>query len=132
MPRLRRAPSLAAAAALALAVALGGLATGDAPAQIAAIDEAGWQGVLGVRADVSTAQRYIVLLRGPSLATRVRAEGGAATETQMRRWTTTARAAQEHFLRRVIASGAAITGVRFLMSSGNIATGNFALYGVKS
>ena len=107
MPRLRRA--LAAAAAVVLAVALGGLATGDAPAQIAAIDEAGWQGVLGVRADVSTAQRYIVLLRGPSLATRVRAEGGAATEAQMRRWTAAARAAQEQFLRRVIASGAAIT-----------------------
>ncbi len=107
MPRLRRA--LAAAAAVALAVGLGGLATGDAPAQIAAIDEAGWQGVLGVRADVSTAQRYIVLLRGPSLATRVRAEGGAATEAQMRRWTAAARAAQEQFLRRVIASGAAIT-----------------------
>jgi minor extracellular serine protease Vpr len=109
MPRSRRASALAVAAATLLAVALGGLVTGDAPAQIAAIDEAGWQGVLGVRADVSTAQRYIVVLRGPSLATRVRAEGGAATETQMRKWTSAARAAQEQFLRRVAASGATIT-----------------------
>src|SRR5262245_63649233 len=92
MPRSRKA--LAASAAAALALVLGGLATGDAPAQIANIDEAGWQGVLGVRADVSTAQRYIVVLRGPSLATHVRAEGGAATEIQMRKWTAAARAAQ--------------------------------------
>ena len=42
----------------------------------AKLDEAGWQGVLGVRAPVSTAQRYIVLLRPPSLAQRVRVSGG--------------------------------------------------------
>ena len=40
------------------------------------VDEAGWQGVLGVRAAVSTAQRYVVLLEPPSLAERVRAAGG--------------------------------------------------------
>ncbi len=101
-------PSRRTRALAALAVALAGLAAGAAPAQIPSIDEAGWQGVLGVRADVSTAQRYIVILRGPSLATRVQANGGAATELEMRRWTGTARAAQEQFLRRVIASGAQI------------------------
>ncbi len=94
---------------MVLAAVLGGLAVGDAPAQISSIDEAGWQGVLGVRADVSTAQRYIVVLRGPSLAMRVEAEGGAATETQMRGWVASARAAQEQFLRRIAASGAAIS-----------------------
>ncbi len=103
MPPSRRTRALAA-----LAVALAGLATGAAPAQIAAIDEAGWQGVLGVRADVSTAQRYVVILRGASVAARVGAQGGAATEAQMRRWTAAAMAAQEQFLRRVSASGAQI------------------------
>ena len=103
MPRLRRTRVLAA-----LAVGLAGLATGAAPAQIAAIDEAGWQGVLGVRADVSTAQRFVVVLRGASLASRVRAQGGAATEVQMRRWTSAAKSAQEQFLRRVSATGAQI------------------------
>nr|MBA2741900.1 S8 family serine peptidase [Actinomycetota bacterium] len=104
MPRSRSA--LAAAVGLVLTVSV--LGTGAAPAQIPAIDEAGWQGVLGVRADVSTAQRYVVLLRGPSLASRVRAAGGAATEVQMRRWTAAAKGAQEQFLRRVSASGAQI------------------------
>lgn len=107
MPRSRRAVAVALAVA-ALGIAAGGLGTGAAPAQIASIDEAGWQGVLGVRADVSTAQRYIVVLRGASLASHVRAEGGAATEAQMRRWTAAAKGAQEQFLRRVAASGALV------------------------
>jgi minor extracellular serine protease Vpr len=107
MPRSPRS-GVRAALVAALAASLAALGAGAAPAQIASIDEAGWQGVLGVRADVSTAQRYVVILRGASLAARVRAEGGAASEAQMRRFTATARAAQEQFLRRVAASGAQI------------------------
>jgi subtilisin family serine protease len=107
MPRSPRALACAAVAGT-LAVAAGALGTGAAPAQIAALDEAGWQGVLGVRADVSTAQRYVVVLRRASIAARVRAEGGTATEAQMRRWTAAAKAAQEQFLRRVAASGAQV------------------------
>jgi minor extracellular serine protease Vpr len=97
----------AGAALLGVVLALGG-ATSGASAQTGTIDEAGWQGVLGVRAAVSTAQRYIVILRGASLAARVRAEGGAATEVQMRRWTAAAIGAQEQFLRRMAASGAQV------------------------
>ncbi len=73
------------------------------------IDEAGWQGVLGVRAAVSTAQRYVVLLKPPSLAARVRAAGGEATEkAQMAAWTAAAVAQQEQFLARLAAVGARI------------------------
>ena len=72
------------------------------------VDEAGWQGVLGVRAAVSTAQRYVVLLRPPSLAARVRAAGGRASEREMRAWSTAAVAQQEQFLARLSAAGARI------------------------
>jgi len=66
------------------------------------IDEAGWQGVLGVRASVSTAQRYVVLLEPPSLADRVSAAGGHASETEMRAWTAAVVGQQELFLARLM------------------------------
>jgi minor extracellular serine protease Vpr len=95
-----------AAAAVALAVgAVGGRAQ-QQPAQ--SVDEAGWQGVLGVRASVSTAQRYVVLLRPPSLAARVRAAGGRVSEREMRAWSASAVAQQEQFLARLAAVGARI------------------------
>ncbi|MGH3066134.1 MAG: S8 family serine peptidase [Gaiellaceae bacterium] len=72
------------------------------------IDEAGWQGVLGVRAAVSTAQRYVVLLEPPSLADRVSAAGGHASETEMRAWTAAVVGQQELFLARLSAAGARI------------------------
>jgi subtilisin family serine protease len=107
MPRLHKA-LVAAAWAGAVALLLGGGAAPAADQPLASIDEAGWQGILGVRAPVSTAQRQIVVLRAPSLASRTRAEGGSATEAQMRRWTATATGAQEQFVRRVSASGAQV------------------------
>ena len=64
--------------------------------------------MLGVRGVVSTAQRYVVLLDHPSLAARVRDEGGRATEAQMRVWTGTALRVQEQFLARMAAAGARI------------------------
>jgi subtilisin family serine protease len=72
------------------------------------VDEAGWQGVLGVRAPVSTAQRYIVLLRPPSVAARVRANGGRVSEQEVRAWWASAVAQQEQFLARLAATGARI------------------------
>jgi minor extracellular serine protease Vpr len=95
---------LVAAAALAV-----GAAGGHAQEQRAqSVDEAGWQGVLGVRDAVSTAQRYVVLLRPPSLAARVRAAGGRVSETEMREWSASAVAQQEQFLARLSAVGARI------------------------
>jgi subtilisin family serine protease len=94
-------------AAVAFVLAVGGAPAADGP--LASVDEAGWQGVLGVRPTVSVAQRHIVLLRGPSLAARVRAEGGSATEAQMRQWTAAAQGGQQQFLRRIAASGALVS-----------------------
>src|ERR1043165_2894607 len=107
--RTRGSPSVVAlvAAALAVTVVLGapGARAQEDPT---AIDEADWEGVLGVRAPVSTAQRYVVLLSAPSLAERVRTNGGEATEKEMVAWTTSAVAQQEQFLARLAAVGARI------------------------
>ena len=72
------------------------------------VDEAGWQGVLGVRSAISTAQRFVVLLDQPSLAGRLLAEGGTATEVEMRALTARAIRVQEQFLSRMGASGARV------------------------
>jgi subtilisin family serine protease len=98
--------SLAAAALAALVLGASGGSAQEQPAQ--SIDEAGWQGVLGIRAAVSTAQRYVVLLRPPSLAARVRAAGGRASEMEMRAWSAAAVAQQEQFLARLSAAGARV------------------------
>jgi subtilisin family serine protease len=93
--------------AVALLVGVVG-ARAQQPSPLSAIDEAGWQGVLGVRSTVSTAQRYVVVLRAPSLATRVLANGGHATESEMRAWTGAAITLQEQFLSRMASRGARI------------------------
>jgi subtilisin family serine protease len=108
MPRSRNAARGVAAAALC-ALLLGGAGARSAPPVVTSVDEAGWQGVLGVRTPVSTAQRYIVLLRATSLAGRVLAAGGTASEADMRRWTRAAESAQNQFLARMNASGGRIT-----------------------
>lgn len=88
------------------AVAFGATGARAQEPSAAAIDEAGWQGVLGTRPAISTAQRFVVLLRSPSLATRVRAAGGLATEQEMRGWTDAVVREQEQFLARMAAVGA--------------------------
>jgi len=107
MPRPRSTPLLAAAIVAAVAL-LGGAGARAQEAPVTSVDEAGWQGVLGVRAPISTAQRYVVLLDEPSLAARVRAAGGTATEAQMRGWSAAALGLQEQFLARMAAAGARI------------------------
>ena len=92
-----------------LALALGAVgARAQTPAPLGSLDEAGWQGVLGVRSAVSTAERYVVLLRAPSLAVRVEASGGHASEAEMRAWTGEAITLQEQFLARMASRGARI------------------------
>ena len=109
MPRSRNHALLVALLAAVLLGAARARAQETPPASTASpLDEAGWQGVLGVRGVVSTAQRYVVLLDQPSLAARVRDEGGRATEAQMRVWTGTALRVQEQFLSRMSAAGARI------------------------
>ncbi|HLF68690.1 MAG TPA: S8 family serine peptidase [Gaiellaceae bacterium] len=107
--RTRPVPSRFLAAAVGAGALLLGAVGAGAQQPLAPIDEAGWQGVLGVRAPVSAAQRYVVLLKLPSLATRVRAAGGRASDAQMRGWSASAVNLQEQFLARLTASGARIT-----------------------
>ncbi len=106
MPPFPKSLPVVGAAVLALALGVAGGSAQVRPVQ--SVDEAGWQGVLGVRAPVSTAQRYVVLLRPPSLAARVRVAGGRATEKEMRGWSASAVAQQEQFLARLAAVGARI------------------------
>jgi subtilisin family serine protease len=101
-----RSGAVLAAAATAAALALGASGANAQEPSAAAIDEAGWQGVLGTRQTVSTAQRFVVLLDSPSLAGRVRAAGGLATEEEMRGWSDAIVREQEQFLARMAASGA--------------------------
>jgi len=106
--RLSRSATLVAGAAAATTLLLASSGAHAQQAPSTPVDEAGWQGVLGVRAAVSTAQRYIVLLNPPSLAARVRAAGGEATEKEMTAWTSAAVAQQEQFLARLSAVGARV------------------------
>ncbi len=106
MPPFGKSLPLVGAVVVALVLGVAGGSAQEPPVQ--SVDEAGWQGVLGVRAPVSTAQRYVVLLRPPSLAARVRVAGGRATEKEMRAWSASAVAQQEQFLARLAAVGARI------------------------
>jgi len=111
MPTRRSRRALAGAGAATAAAFLVGVvgARAQQPAVSATtIDEAGWQGVLGARSAVSTAQRYVVVLRAPSLAARVEANGGKASEGEMRAWTGAAITLQEQFLARMASRGARI------------------------
>ena len=106
MPPFGKSLPLVGAVVVALVLGVAGGSAQEPPVQ--SVDEAGWQGVLGVRAPVSTAQRYVVLLRPPSLAARVRVAGGRATEKEMRAWSASAVEQQEQFLARLAAVGARI------------------------
>ena len=105
--RTRRSRNVVALG-VAVALLLGAIGARAQEEPSTTIDEAGWQGVLGVRAPVSTAQRYVVLLKPPSLAARVKANGGEATEKEMTEWSAAAVAQQEQFLARLSAVGARI------------------------
>lgn len=97
--------ALGVAFVASLALAVAGARAQEEPSAVA-IDEAGWQGVLGTRPSISTALRFVVLLRSPSLAARVEEAGGLATEAQMRGWTDAIVRQQEQFLARMAAAGA--------------------------
>jgi minor extracellular serine protease Vpr len=85
-------------------VAAGGAAgAADAP-----VGAEGWQGLLGSRPLPQLGGRWVVVLRAPSLADRVRRAGGAATELQMRSWTATARTAQRRAIAGLWSRGAPV------------------------
>ena len=65
-----------------------------------------WRGLVGgPRPEIPVGQRMIVVLRTPSLAARVAAVGGRATEAEHRRWYTMALAAQRQLIARLSIAG---------------------------
>src|SRR6188472_3506157 len=112
--RTRRSASsrhllLLAAVAVALAAALA--VVGRSPATSAAVPGApvSWQGLVGSaeRPTVVVGQRMLVVLKTASLADRVEAAGGHATDGEERRWTRAALAQQ-----RLLFSRMEVQGVR--------------------
>jgi hypothetical protein len=92
--------------ALGAVLLSGGAAGADTPA--AATGAAGWQGLLGERPAPQLGGRWVVVLEKRSLADRVRAAGGAATEEQERAWTKAARKAQADVIARLAFRGAPV------------------------
>jgi subtilisin family serine protease len=92
---------VAAVAAVVLFVA----ATGEDTSE-SAVEQASWSGLVGgPRPEVPVGQRTIVVLRTPSLADRVAAAGGRATEADHNRWHAAALAAQQQLIARLGAAG---------------------------
>ncbi|HEU6445114.1 MAG TPA: S8 family serine peptidase [Gaiellaceae bacterium] len=89
-----------AAAAISVAAATGG------HSQAGRDDPVSWRGLVGgPRPEVPVGQRMIVVLRTPSLARRVAAAGGRASEADQRRWHTAAQAAQRQLIARLSIAG---------------------------
>jgi len=104
--RTRPRSALALAAlGVCLAVALGAAA---GAAEDDSGGAAGWQGLLGSRPLPQLGGRWIVVLRAPSLADRVRRAGGRATEREMHAWTAAAADAQRRAIARLAFHGAPI------------------------
>src|SRR5262245_5217031 len=94
--------ALVATLALVLAVTRGAGGATNAPA-------ISWSGLVGgPRADVAVGQRFLVVLDFPSLAGKVAAAGGVATDRPERRWTTDALLAQNLFVSRMAVQGAQV------------------------
>ena len=113
LPRLRSRRRSARGAVAALGVALLAVAAlllvaGASGADQPEASAAGWESLLGDRPSAQLGGRWIVVLAKPSLATRVAAAGGVATEEQERAWTAAARAAQREVLARLAFQGAPI------------------------
>jgi subtilisin family serine protease len=103
----RRLAQLALLGIVALAVTVVSVAAateGDARRPVA--QRVSWSGVVGgPRPEVPVGQRVIVVLRTPSLADRVAAAGGLATEAEERRWEDAAQASQQQLIAQLGAAG---------------------------
>jgi Subtilase family len=94
--------------ALAALAAVCALAVGGAAGAAESPGAEGWQGLLGSRPLPQLGGRWIVVLRAPSLAERVRRAGGRATELQMRSWTAAAERAQRRAIAGLWSRGAPV------------------------
>jgi subtilisin family serine protease len=111
--RLRRrdAPQLGLLGAVALAATLVSVAAGAGRSghDSLSVAASAWRGLVGTpREQVAVGQRVIVVLNSPSLADRVAAAGGRATEAQERRWTAAALAADNLLITRLAQQGVQI------------------------
>ncbi|MEX2210416.1 MAG: S8 family serine peptidase [Gaiellaceae bacterium] len=98
--------ALFALGAVVLTVTMGALVGAHAAEEVEA--EA-WAGLVGGEPAVADiGPRMIVVLSAPSLADRVRAAGGRASDRQHRSWTRAAASAQKLFIARMIVQGARI------------------------
>lgn len=96
--------AVTAVTAIAL-VAAGGRGASD----VRAGPDVTWQGLVGsARTRVTTGQRQIVVLKSPSLADRVTAAGGRASEPDERRWTAEAITSQRLLISRLAVQGVLI------------------------
>lgn len=85
---------------VSVAAATGGDARQTVPQRVS------WSGVVGgPRPEVPVGQRMIVVLRTPSLADRVAAAGGLASEADERRWEDAAQASQQQLIAQLGAAG---------------------------
>jgi subtilisin family serine protease len=106
--RRREAPQLSLLGALALAATLLSIAAraGSAGHEQEDLAASAWRGLVGSpREQVAVGQRVIVVLKSPSLADRIAAAGGQATEAQQRRWTAAALAADNLLITRLAQDG---------------------------
>jgi len=109
--RRREAPELGVLGALALAGTLLSVAAGAGGAghDETRVSASAWRGLVGTpRQQVAVGQRVIVVLNSPSLADRVAAAGGAATESQQRQWTAAALAADSQLITRLAQEGVSV------------------------
>jgi len=108
-PRASEALKLAPVAVVAVAAAallVAGFATGGAPQGSPAAQASSWRGLVGgPRPSVTVGQRMLVVLKAPSLAARVAANGGFATQRHEHEWTRTAVATQKQLLSELGAHG---------------------------
>src|SRR5437879_6540817 len=109
--RTRRRPGQAGVLALLALVATLVLvaAGGEGAGQTAPGSLASWVGLAGGdRPRVAVGQRTLVVLRRPSLAARVAAAGGRATDRQEREWTESVLAGQNLLISRLGLQGVRI------------------------
>jgi subtilisin family serine protease len=81
-----------------------------APAKMAGVPASAWYGLVGAPpVPAAVGQRVIVLLKAPSLAERVAAAGGHASEAQERRWTAAIVAGQRQLIADLATSGVRVS-----------------------
>jgi len=105
-PRKRLFALVLAAAVVVVGIVL---AVRDSKNDSAEPENAAWAGLAGSpRSNVALGQRAIVVLRASSLASRVRAAGGRASDSDERLWQREALAEQRSILARLAIRGAAV------------------------